>query len=119
MTSLESAIARRNARLRAWRWVGGVPVEGGWRLSSVGYPRIVLCCLTCGRQVERITRPEGMRDTEILAVLCVMHGMPALLARAEVWPPLICPHLAPLLSPEDPPEVEAAAELELLTMEAR
>jgi hypothetical protein len=121
VTPLEQEILRRNALLRAWREVGGVPVVGGWQWTHDpcfhGYypvysrdPRetgclyYVLTCLDCERGTyshilshnhrRRPRRSMNYREREATILA-------------------FCEHLEPLLGPL-PPEVLAFAELTLM-----
>jgi hypothetical protein len=100
MNGFELALLRRNARLRAWRSYG-VPIEGGWELHWSGLAWVRLSCQRC--QDRRLEQPghtsRGLAAAEAIA-----------LRRAAAQG---CPHLAPLLE-EDPLEVQAITELELL-----
>jgi hypothetical protein len=96
---LALALLRRNARLRAWR-AYGVPVEGGWEeWSDGGVWDFRVRCLACGG-----THTAGLIFEAVLAA-----------EERAIKRHLLsgCPHLAPLLG-DDPPEVTAIAELELL-----
>jgi hypothetical protein len=91
-------IHRRNARLRAWR-AYGVPVEGGWEGTG-----LMLRCGVClgpwrGVKLSGHVRTQHLAWQEVQLVRAMR--------RRD------CPHLAPLLG-DDPPEVTAIAELELL-----
>jgi hypothetical protein len=98
-------IARRNARLRAWR-AHGVPIEGCW--ERVGHSvRVRLRCQACGL--------EG-QPSEPLSSKAEPHRW----RTAEDWQVRDitdkgCRHLAShLLVATDPPEVITITELELL-----
>ncbi len=101
---------RRNARFRAWR-AYGVPVEGGWsnvriedgqQYASAG---LQLGCGTCGRAARTVCGEEWYHKDPVDAEWVVLTGL-------DAGTPL-CVHLAPLLE-DDPPEVQALWELELL-----
>jgi hypothetical protein len=112
VTPLELEILRRNALLRAWREVGGVPrFEGKWSPSLWTDRQVFLglycepCKCSVGGNVhagEHWT-PGYTRGR----LKCVERR------EAERAKRLGCPHLAPLLSPP-PPEVLAFAELTLM-----
>jgi hypothetical protein len=111
MADLQLELLRRNARLRAWRAVG-VPIEGGWALrgrSSFSWGHLRLRCSACGRS-----------DNDGAAGSAGMVAHAERLAIRQMLTPDLpnpCPgHLAPLLG-EDPPEVLAILELELLAGE--
>jgi hypothetical protein len=96
-------VAKRNARLRAWR-AHGVPVEGRWTFGPDGLS-LALRCSECGRGQSggrprnRSSLREGLekKERDYLRELA-QKG---------------CYHLA-LLSGSEPPEVRATLELELL-----
>jgi hypothetical protein len=118
--SLDLEIARRNARFRAWR-AYGLAFEGGWELVRVrqhspGWTSppnpgamLDLRCGECGRHHKTLapspditSHPWGRNLDAALAE--VLNG----LYRAG------CSHLSPLLG-EDPPEVRAIWEMEILS----
>jgi hypothetical protein len=91
---------RRNARLRAWR-AYGVPLgASGWRRWGNRW-LLVVGCDTCDTQFGNHVLGLGLNEFKT----------PKALEREVLL--RSCPHLAPLLG-DDPPEVTAIAELELL-----
>jgi hypothetical protein len=111
MADLQLELLRRNARLRAWRAVG-VPVEGGWVHGAgvyryAGEHPLVLLTLRCGSC--------GQYSARAAKAPTPFYAMPEALRRCESYhlQGYACPHLAPLLG-DDPPEVLAILELELL-----
>jgi hypothetical protein len=117
MSALELEIMRRNARLRAWRGCG-FPVEGEWRLYPGPQAYLVLGCAVCSyARVRawpggefRAASDGGVGRMNLSAESLSENEQSAL----RVVLSYACPHLAPMLSPA-PPEVEAAAELEVLS----
>src|SRR5262245_44577585 len=101
MADLVAELARRNARLRAWR-AHGAPVEGGWRIErwrDGARGALDLGCTTCGKRTVDQTS---------------YHPVSLPLIERSALRYLNCPHLAALLSEEDPPAVQALTQLELL-----
>lgn len=89
------------------------------------YPEELSTCEACGGTGKR---PLGPERGAYLSLTCTEHGLQL---GTFAWIPMEhplealvqaerehvgghCPHLAPLLSPSDPPDVAAIAELELL-----
>jgi hypothetical protein len=110
VADLALELARRNARLRAWRGMG-VPVRGGWN-HSLFVPRqafLAAGCESCDANVGGNVH-AGERWTAGYT-----RGRLKAVERREFdrLRRLGCPHLAPLLLP-DPPELAALYELELL-----
>jgi hypothetical protein len=101
--ALPLEIARRNARLRAYRALG-VPVEGEWRPPPPGgsLASIQMGCTSCGYSTLKLAQFDLERTERNAISLPIPGGR-----RAR------CEHLAPLLG-EDSPEVRAIYELELL-----
>lgn len=100
---LHLEIARRNARLRAWR-AHGAPVEGGWCLALHGSVKLSLRCEACPFAAGEVwAGPEHMEAVEHDEVSRLVRSCP-------------CPSLAPLLGP-DPEEVRNLTGLELLAGE--
>jgi hypothetical protein len=99
---------RRNARIRAWR-AQGVPVEGGWNLTGRA---LNLHCAVC-----------QAGESFVVHRLLIWNRLPERLAEVLVWAEQEatgrlthktgCNHLTSLLG-EDPPEILALIELELL-----
>jgi hypothetical protein len=111
---LELELLRRNARFRAWR-AYGVPVEVRWEVAPERWrpPRTLLLHIACtaGCRLPRYpyavyslgwvySGADSFAQTE-RSVLSARQG------------DRFCPHIAPLFG-EDPPEVQALIELELL-----
>ncbi len=103
---LRLEVSRRNARLRAWCALG-VPVGGGWECR--GQISMVACCrlrcLACGKAQSLGTEIRTSRMDQLPAA-----ERASILALEQLG----CPHLSPLYLVEDPPELHAIWELELL-----
>lgn len=113
MSPLEREIARRNARLRAYRDGRGVPVLGGWRWEQDSHHPVwdlstLLLTLQCGECGCADWRYCPDREN---------YGIDS-----ATWTPValeahllrqLCSHLAPLLGPDDS-DILALLELELL-----
>jgi hypothetical protein len=130
LADLHLELLRRNARLRAWRAVG-VPVEGGWSEpvytpadgGFYGLFASIFCaiCVPAGERFKaapwlhvsasgHVLRPVGY-DLQPVRQALLNRERELLEARLHA-----CSHLAPLLG-DDPPEVLAILELELLAGE--
>jgi hypothetical protein len=113
--SLDLEIARRNARFRAWR-AYGLAFEGGWYTypsERHGYSaRLDLRCLAC----LRLVRSRFVHKGNPPSVLQRREEDATDTASGRAGIPLrgYCSHLSPLLG-EDPPEVRAIWEMEILS----
>jgi hypothetical protein len=120
MTTFELEVFRRNARLRAWRSLLGLPLEGGWRAyyRTTGTPPhwradLDVRCSACPDASHSSSRGESFL---FLSAGSLAAGLVE--AERDAWQEIAgekvgsCPHLVPLLGPE-PPEVAALAELEI------
>jgi hypothetical protein len=103
-------LARRNARLRAWREYG-VPVAGGWiicereKRGRNHWIDLKIFCRTCDQRGAGYSiNLEGLAWPELSAAIVAAE-------RYEILQ--VCTHLAPLLGAE-PPEVVELTHLELL-----
>jgi hypothetical protein len=106
-------LQKRNARLRAWR-AYGVPIEGGWEpLKFLGHHVLTLRCGDCGRGDWFARPPDATRHQVRRAEVILLDKLSDPKGDGSYTG---CPHLAPLLG-DDPPEVQAIAELELLAGE--
>jgi hypothetical protein len=120
VVDLELEIARRNARLRAFRGLG-VPVEGGWERSEYGLYYVTLRCLLCqgpakteqlqssvalvmGRGLDRPNWIGAAREAELNAAFATCLGVRWKQHLDRLWE-------------EDPPGLAALYELELLAGE--
>jgi hypothetical protein len=107
VTELERQLLYRNARFRAWR-THGAPVEGEWRKDwREGYD-LLLRCSSCGHALRADLKPAQIRYEGLADAMSRREA-----ALLEMLPGRGCSHLAPLLD-EDPQEVLALLELELL-----
>lgn len=119
MADLHLEIARRNARFRAWK-AHGVPVEGAWRLEpmppSFTIAKLKVGCSLCGHPHHGSFgpgTPEIWAMTEIADGLAEQERL-AIQMRPDCAEAAECDHLDALLE-DDPPEVRATTELELLS----
>jgi hypothetical protein len=103
---------RRNAGLRAWRSYG-VPLTGGWQRDEPSV--LLLGCSVCGVEDKRVLPSDATGERLQRLMRLSEIGAARTLLIEEIGRPA-CPHLAPLLG-EDPPEVRAMHELELLAGE--
>jgi hypothetical protein len=101
MADLALELLRRNARLRAWR-ATGLSFEGGWSLEENGVVWLELCCGQC-EGFDQIGCLPSERDDGARLLGEILNSLSKQL----------CPHLLPLRG-EDPPEVLAILELELV-----
>lgn len=135
---LRLAIHARNARFRAWK-AHGLPIEGGWKLGQRSPERWV--DTETGETVDRPRPPYPYLRLQCTACGWSETGAVGGLLGAKTWaqalddeewdalkgvdrkptPPSLddwhCPHLEPLLTPEEdtPPEVVALTALEMLS----
>ena len=104
MPDFSLELARRNARLRAFRAVG-VPISGGWERAPEGY-RIALFCDACGYFASEKLWPRFRARLEWQESLMLRGLDPYGMGPC-------CAHLGPLLD-GDPAEVVEITALELL-----
>ncbi len=102
MDELERAVHQRNARFRAW--ASRVPIAGGWTFDGI-WLDLEIRCLACNGRATWRANPVTAPDLESQEALAMWHE--------DRGDPL-CPHFGELLCLEDPPEVQALTELELL-----
>ncbi len=108
---LDLKLAKRNARFRAWV-AHGLPISGGWRLTpgaSRGVALLEIACRDCAC-FSSIGFHAG-EDLRLVEEVALMHCDNDTHFREGPHDP--CRHIRRLRG-EDPPEVKAICELELL-----